>query len=64
MCKAVLEKDRGAAAEEEGYTVALVKMLHRDVGIKNDVLVGFPGGRDQLHDRAYGLVVAEERQVL
>jgi hypothetical protein len=62
MCKTAIEKDRGEAAEEEGgYTVALLKMIRNNVGIKDDILVGFPGGstKDQLQDRAYGLVVAE-----
>jgi tRNA G46 methylase TrmB len=42
MCKAAIEKDRGAAAEEVGYAVSLMKLLHDDVGIRDDVLVGFP----------------------
>ena len=45
MCKAAIEKDRGAAAEEAGYTVALLRMSSTcgaEVGIKDDLLLGLP----------------------
>ena len=34
--KAAVELDRGAAAQEAGYGVRLMKMLHADAGLKND----------------------------
>ena len=37
--KAAVELDRGAAAQEAGYGVRLMKMLHSGAGLKNDVIV-------------------------
>ena len=48
VAKAVVEEDRGAAAREAGYGVRLMKLLHREVGIRDDVLVGFPLRADPL----------------
>jgi precorrin-6B methylase 2 len=43
LCKAAIEADRAAAAEEEGYSVSLMKLLEaQHAGLKDDVLVGFP----------------------
>lgn len=40
--KAVVEFDRAAAATEKGYTVHLVKLLHPEACVRNDLLVGWP----------------------
>ena len=40
--KAVAEADRCDVADEAGYCARLMKLLHQNVGIRNDLLVGFP----------------------
>jgi hypothetical protein len=44
LCKAAVELDRGAAIVESSpmYTVRLMKLLHADAGLRDDVLIGFP----------------------
>ena len=52
--KAAVELDRGAAAQEVGYGVRLMKMLHPGSGLKNDVIVGFPDKGDPLGEHVEG----------
>jgi hypothetical protein len=52
--KAAVELDRGAAAVEAGYGVRLMKMVHADAGIRNDVIIGFPDGCDPLRELVIG----------
>jgi hypothetical protein len=40
--KACVEFDRASAAAEKGYTVHLVKLLHPEACVRNDLLVGWP----------------------
>lgn len=42
--KTCVEVDRAAAAAEKGYTVHLVKLLHPEACVRNDLLVGWPSG--------------------
>merc|ERR1712232_755869 len=42
MCKMAIEADRAAAAEEDGYSVSIMKMVHDNTGPKDDFVVGFP----------------------
>lgn len=52
--KAAVELDRGAAAAEAGYGVRMMKMLHPGVGLKNDIILGFPRGADPLKEHVFG----------
>jgi SAM-dependent methyltransferase len=49
--KAAVEADRAASAAEAGFGVRLMKMLARDAGLKNDLIVGFPSGKDPMGER-------------
>lgn len=40
--KACVETDRAARAQEHGYRVHLVKLLHPEACVRNDLLIGWP----------------------
>jgi hypothetical protein len=45
--KAVVEADRAASAREAGFEVVLTRLLHAEgVGVKRDLLVGWPRGHE------------------
>jgi len=53
-----VEVDRGVGAAEKGYDVRLIKLLHPESCVRNDVLVGWPADKRLVGD-AVGQLLAK-----
>jgi len=56
--KTAVEVDRGVGAAEKGYDVRLIKLLHPESCVRNDVLVGWPADKRLVGD-AVGQLLAK-----